>query len=53
MKKVTPQMLKTNGAPMGTNIDQYYQYYYAKGHHTDNCHILKRNIEVLIQHSHL
>lgn len=38
-----------NGAPMGFDLDQYCWYHRCKGHITDDCKILKRDIVILIQ----
>lgn len=39
--------------PMAKNLIVYCRYHKTRGHHTDNYHILKRDIEALIQQWYL
>lgn len=44
----TPHMPKKDGALMGNDFNVYCCYPRAKGNHTNDCHVLKRDIEALI-----
>lgn len=44
-----PTMQKMNGGPMGKEVDQYFRYQRTKGHHTQDFHIRKKDIEAFIQ----
>lgn len=37
-----------NRGPIGTNHEQYCRYYWWKGHSTDDCKLVKKDIEALI-----
>lgn len=39
----------TNDTPMGTDMNQYHRYHRCKGHSTNDCKIIKRDIKNLIQ----
>lgn len=43
-----PPMPQKNGAPMGTNVDQYCRYHQNKCHHTNICNTLNMDIKVFI-----
>lgn len=45
----SPLSPRKNRAHMGSDQDQYCRYHRCKGHSTDDCRILKRDIETLIQ----
>lgn len=38
---------------MEIDLNLYCRYHRAKGHYTDDCHILKRDIETEIRNGHL
>lgn len=44
-----PPMPRRGGLPMGNDVESYCRYHKCKGHKTDDCKILKRDIERLIQ----
>lgn len=44
-----PPMPRKNGHTMGKDAESYCSYHKAKGHKTDDCRVLKRDIEKLIQ----
>lgn len=44
----TPPTPQKKGTPTRNDLNQYSRYHRSKGHNTDDCKILKRDIEILI-----
>lgn len=49
----TPSSPRKNDAPMGNDLNQYNRFHRYKVHSTDDCKILKKYIESLIQQGYL